>query len=79
MSDTYYYLRLIRNSLPSPSDLFGLSVCGWTHIKVKIKRVPISLSKTNAKKKKNKKNKSILHGSYRGRSVLPQTPAAVIR
>lgn len=72
MSDIYYYLRLIRNSLPSPSDLFGLSVCGGADIRLKIKCVPVSLSKTNAKKKK----KSILHGSYRGRSVLP---AAVIR
>lgn len=51
MSDTYYYLCLIRNSLRSPSDLFSLSMCGWADIKLKIKPVPISLSKTNAKKK----------------------------
>lgn len=73
MSDTYYYLRLIRNSLLSPSDLFSLSVRGWADIKLKIKLVPISLRKTNAKKIYNP------HGSYRGRSVLPQTPTAVIQ
>lgn len=50
MSDTYYYLSLIRNSLLSPPDLFSLSVCGWADIKLKIKLAPISLSKTNAKK-----------------------------